>query len=63
MRKILGGIKAPMNPFSKMFLIFGQILAIMFFFTLEHFSIGFKSKVQNLQRKRSERFQDFKNRQ
>lgn len=44
------------NPFSRFALYFGQITGTLYFYTLEHYLVGFRSKLRGLQQKRSEKF-------
>lgn len=47
-----------MNPFSEGVLWLGQIFGTVYYYTIEHFLIGFRSRTKRLQKQRLERFED-----
>ena len=47
-----------MNPFSSGVLWLGRIFGIAYFYTIEHFLLGFRSKIKGMQKRRAERLED-----
>ena len=48
------------NPLSRYIIYFGQLSAVAYFYTIEHFLVGFKSKLRGLQQRRADRFKEAK---
>jgi hypothetical protein len=47
-----------MNPFSHSVLWLGQIFGAAYYYTIEHFLLGFKSRIKRLQKQRLERYEN-----